>query len=156
MDGVSEDFSGLPDYKTREDRRNERIDRVWEKRRSNPYRGRRARVLVAGGFALGLLLVALALIMLFAPTPYLGMSHGALASSVGDATGRGCHPQGDGWICARETGGAITNYKVKVDWAGCWTGNPVGKGTAGKGVAASGSQSEISGCVSIMDHLTGD
>jgi len=45
------------------------------------------------------------------------MSHEALAKSVGNSTGRGCHPAGDGWLCSTVDGSAVT-YKVKVDWAG--------------------------------------
>jgi len=151
MDGVSEDFSGLPEYKSRGDRREERVERIWTERRSNPYRGRRRRVLLIGGFVVALVLTALAAIAFFAPTPYIGMSHTALAASVGDTTARGCHPAGDGYLCVRDTGGATVNYKVKVDFVGCWTGEPVGK-SAGSG----GSRSEISGCVSLMDHLRAD
>jgi len=146
MDGVSDDFSGLPEYKTRGDRREERLDRVWTERRSNPYRGHRTKVLIVGGFVIALALLAISLIMLFAPTPYLGMSHDALASSVGNTTDRGCRPSGDGWLCATESGSAIATYKVHVDWAGCWSGNLVGP--------SGDAQQKISGCVSIMDHIT--
>jgi hypothetical protein len=149
MDGVSEDFSGLPEYKTRSEKREERVEKIWSERRSDPYRGRRTRVLVVGGFVIGLALMGLAAIAFFAPTPYLGMSHDALASSVGHTTSRGCHPSGDGWLCTTSDGGSTVTYKVKVDWAGCWTGRPVGP-TVARGEA----QPAISGCVSIMDHLT--
>jgi len=144
MDGVSEDFSGLPEYKTRGERRTERLDRGWSDRRNNPYRGHRTKVLVVGGFVLTLLLIAVSLVMLFAPTPYLGMSHGALAQSVGDPTGRGCHPSGDAWICTKNAGGSDVRYRVRVDWAGCWSGSLIGSPEAPR---------NISGCVSIMDHI---
>ena len=149
MDGVSEDFSGLPEYKSRVERREERLDRNFDRRRSNPYRGRRTRVLLVGGFVLALLLLALSLIVMFAPTPYLGASHGALASSIGDAASEDCRPSGSNWICTGTEGGVTTRYAVKVDWAGCWSGQLVGS-------ASGGADRKISGCVAIIDHLTAD
>jgi hypothetical protein len=149
MDGMSEDFSGLPEYKTRGEKREERVEKIWSERRSNPYRGHRTRVLVVGGFVIGLVLMGLAAIAFFAPTPYLGMSHDALASSVGHTTDRGCRPSGDGWLCARSVDGSTVTYKVKVDWAGCWTGRQVGPAATRRDA-----QPSITGCVSIMDHIT--
>ena len=149
MDGLSEDFSGLPEYKTRSERRLERLDRKWSKRRASPYRGHRARGLLVGGFALALLLLTISLIVLFAPTPYLGTTHGALESSIGGASAGDCRPAGSGWICATSADGKTARYDVKVDWAGCWTGELLGSAAAHPD-----SQPKISGCVSIMDHLT--
>lgn len=149
MDGVSEDFSGLPEYKSRDERRGERRDRKFSQHRSNPYRGRRTKILLVGGFVFALLLLAISLIVLFAPTPYLGASHGALANSVGGSSAQDCRPSGSRWICAVENGGITSRYEVKVDWAGCWTGSLMGRPAPG-----SDTQPKISGCVSIMDHLT--
>ena len=151
MDGVSEDFSGLPEYKSRGERRSERQEQKFSRHRSNPHRGHRTRVLLAGGFVLGLLLVATSLIVLFAPTPYLGTSHSALANSVGGSSAQDCRPSAGSWICGTESGGSIARYEVKVDWAGCWTGELIGRAPAG-----SDAKPAISGCVAIIDHLTAD
>jgi hypothetical protein len=134
MDGVGEDFSGLP--------RRGPVDREF--RRGDRNRGRIARIAVVGGFVIVLMVVAISLIVLYAPTPYLGMSHGALANSVDGSSARGCSPSGDGWNCWKD-GSA---YHVRADWAGCWTGEPVGKSPSVD------TREKIYGCVSIMDHLT--
>lgn len=136
MDGVSEDFSGLP----------QRGKTEREFRRGDRNRGRMAKIAVVGGFVIGLFVVLLSLIVLFAPTPYLGMSHGALANSVDGSSAKGCTPARDGWNCWKD--GAA--YHVKADWAGCWTGEPIGR------PAVVNTRPEISGCVSIMDHITAD
>ena len=65
MDGVSEDFSGLPEYKTRGEKRAERVDRIWSERRSDPYRGHRTKVLVVGGFVLAIMLMGIAAVVFF-------------------------------------------------------------------------------------------
>jgi hypothetical protein len=148
MDGVSEDFSGLPEYKTRGEKRAERVDRIWSERRNNPYRGRRARIILVGGFAVALLVLAISLIVLFAPAPYMGTNYSSIAKSVGTASPHDCRPGGSGWICAKEAGGTVARYDVKVDWAGCWSGKLIGP-TTSRGDA----QPKISGCVSVMDHL---
>lgn len=140
MDGVSEDFSGLPERRPRAER---------EVRRGDRNRGRIARIAVVGGFLIGLMLVALSLIVLFAPTPYLGVNHGALASSVDGGSVKGCQPAGDGWNCWKGEGTMASKYHVKADWAGCWTGELVGR-------VAGDTPPKITGCVSIMDHLTAD
>ncbi len=147
MDGVSGDFSGLPEYKSRSERRDERVERIWAERRNSPYRGRRTKLILVGGFTLAVLLLALSLIMLFAPTPYLGASLGALANSVGGSAANDCRPAGSSWICTRATGDSVQRYDVKVDWAGCWTGELIGT------PASSDTDRKISGCVSIVDHL---
>ncbi len=149
MDGVSEDFSGLPEYKTRTERREERDDRRYDRRRSNPYRGHRTRILLVGGFVLALVFLALSLIVLYAPTPYLGTNHSALASSIGESATDGCKPNGSSWICTGGSGESAARYDVKVDWAGCWSGQLIGS-------AASGADRNISGCVAIIDHLKAD
>ena len=149
MDGVSEDFSGLPDYKTRSERNAERVDRRFGQRRNNPYRGHRTRIILVGGFAVALVLLALSLVVLFAPTPYLGTNYSSIAKSVGAASAHDCRPGGSGWVCTKEVDGSAARYEVKVDWAGCWDGHLIGK-PAG----SNGAQPEISGCVSLMDHLT--
>ncbi len=148
MDGVSEDFSGLPEYKSRGERNAERVERRFSQRRNNPYRGHRTRVILVGGFVVALILLTVSLIVLYVPTPYLGTSHGSLASSIGSSSAQDCRPGGSGWICRKETGGTVARYDVKVDWAGCWTGELMGS-TAASGNA----KPEISGCVSIIDHL---
>ena len=149
MDGVSEDFSGLPEHQSRRERREKRREERFAERRANPYRGRRTRVLLVGGFALALLLLTISLIALYAPTPYLGTSHGALANSIGGASAQGCHPAGGSWICSRDVDGTLSRYSVKVDWAGCWNGQMIGSPAA-----STGADRKISGCVSIVDHLT--
>ena len=148
MDGVGEDFSGLPE--SRAARRTTRREARFEERRSDPYRGRRTRILVVIGFGLTLFLVALALVVMFAPTPYLGTSHGALANSVGGSSARDCRPAGGSWICVTEEGDSVARYRVSVDWAGCWSGDLVGARKP------AGAETSISGCVSIFDHLTAD
>ncbi|MCB0857778.1 MAG: hypothetical protein KDB57_06625 [Solirubrobacterales bacterium] len=147
MDGVSDDFSGLPEYKSRSERRDERVERIWAERRNSPYRGRRTKLILVGGFTLAVLLLALALIILFAPTPYLGASHGALANSVGGSSVDDCRPSGSTWICTTTSNGTVERYDVKVDWAGCWSGELIGA------PASSDTDRKISGCVSIIDHL---
>jgi len=134
MDGVGEDFSGLPRRRVEPDFR-----------RGDRNRGRMVRIAIVGGFILGLIVVAVSLIVLYAPTPYLGMSHGALANSVGGSSARGCSPSGDGWNCWKDG----TAYHVRADWAGCWNGRPIGR-------SAGDTRAGISGCVSILDHLTAE
>lgn len=151
MDGVGDDFSGLPERKTRAEKRSERLDRRYEQRRANPYRGRRTRVLLAIGFAMAVMLVLCSLIVLFAPTPYLGTNHAALSSSVGGSAGKACHPGGDGWICSTGSGSADPRYRVNVDWAGCWSGRLIGPGGVNRA-----SEPNISGCVALIDHLRAD
>lgn len=141
MDGVSEDFSGLP--------RPRGAGR--DTRSIGRNRGHFTRVAVVGGFTIALLLTAMALIVLFAPTPYLGASHGALAHSVGGGSAKGCHPAGDIWVCRTTQSGTAARYDIKVDWAGCWKGQLAGPPPA-RGIAPS----RISGCVSLVDHFTAD
>lgn len=151
MDGVSEDFSGLPEHKSRGERRTERRERKFAERRADPFRGHRTRILLVGGFFIAVVLVAISLIVLFAPTPYLGTSHSALASSVGSASAQDCRPVGSSWICTREAGAGVARYEIKVDWAGCWSGELAGPPSA-RGKA----DRKISGCVAIIDHLRAD
>lgn len=136
MDGVSEDFSGLPQPRKAEK----------EVRRGDRHRGRMAKIAIVGGFLIGLVLVAISLVVLFAPTPYLGMSHGALAKSIDGSSAKGCSPARNGWNCWKE-GSA---YHVTADWAGCWSGDLIGR------PGASDAPPKISGCVSVVDHLTAD
>ncbi len=148
MDGVGEDFSGLPEHRSREERREERRDQKFTRHRSDPHRGRRTRILLVGGFAVALALIAVSLIVVFAPTPYLGTGHEALARSVG-GSGQDCRPVGDGWTCTKEAGGTVARYEVKVDWAGCWSGTLIGPPAAREAA-----QPKISGCVSLLDQFT--
>lgn len=148
MEGVSEDFSGLPEYSTRGERRQER---KGSDRRSGPRQGHRTRAVLVGGFALALLLLTAALIVLFAPTPYLGASHRAVENSIGGINAGDCRPAGSDWICATRVDGEMARYEVNVDWAGCWSGQLIGRAAAHPGA-----EPKISGCVSLMDHLTAD
>lgn len=107
--------------------------------------------MVVATFVLALILLAVSLVAVFAPTPYLGTSHGALANSVGGAGAEDCRPAGGPWICTTESAGETVRYEVSVDWAGCWSGTLVGP-RAARGEA----RPTISGCVSILDHITAD
>ena len=145
---VSEDFSGLPEYKTRGEKRSERVDRIWSERRNNPYRGRRTRIILVGGFLVALLALVISLIVLFAPAPYLGTNYSSIANSVGTASEHDCKPAGNGWICTKEVGNGNARYNVEVDWAGCWSGQLMGRAAAHPDA-----EPKISGCVAIIDHL---
>lgn len=146
MDGVSEDFSGLPEQRSRKELRAERRERRFNEHITNPYRGHRTRVILIGGFVVGLLLAAVALIIVFAPTPYLGVKHDSLAASIGGETT--CRPGGGTWNCSKTVDGAQARYKVTVDWAGCWSGT-----LAGPPAARGKADPKISGCVSLLDHF---
>ncbi|MBN8868204.1 MAG: hypothetical protein J0H98_11675 [Solirubrobacterales bacterium] len=136
MDGVGEDFSGLPP------RRRTRHEAPRDRRDGARF----AKIAVVGGFVIGLMAIALALIVLFAPTPYLGTNGAALAKSVGGVDEGGCRPIEGGWVCRKDQGSGTVPYRVKADWAGCWSGVRIGDGQP----------REISGCISILDHLTAE
>jgi len=146
MDGVSEDFSGLPEQRSRKERRAEREEERFSRHVENPYRGHRTRVILVGGFVVGLVLAAIALIIVFAPTPYLGVKHNTLAASIGGETT--CRPAGSTWTCNQSADGQRAHYKVSVDWAGCWSGT-----LAGPRAARGKADPKISGCVSLLDHF---
>ena len=149
MDGVSEDFddfSGLPEYKSRRDRNAERVDRRWKKHRANPHRGRLAKIALIGAFLAALVLGGIYLIVAFAPAPYMSMSAAALSKSVGDTTAAGCRPDTGGWICPTAIDGKNARYRVSSDVFGCWNGKRIGGSAA--------APKSISGCVTLMDHLT--
>lgn len=148
MDGLSEDFSGLPDYKTRSERQAERRDRKFAEHRVNPHRGRRTRIAIVGAFVISLILAAVLLVIAYAPAPFIGVSASALSKSVGTANGTSCHPNTGGWICTLGERGESARYQISSDWAGCWAGKRIG----GPGKASQ--PKEISGCVSLLNHLT--
>lgn len=139
MDGVSEDFSGLPP---------QRRDEREKTRRSRKGHTRSYRLILVSGVVAAFGLFLLGLVVFFAPAPYLGMSHAALAASVDESSARGCKPAGRGWSCWRSVNGTAHRYRVTADWAGCWTGK-----LAGRRSQSSPADPLISGCVTVMDHL---
>ncbi|MCB0862390.1 MAG: hypothetical protein KDB66_04165 [Solirubrobacterales bacterium] len=127
------------------------MERRFGQRQNNPYRGHRTRIMLTGGFVVAIILVAISLIVAFAPAPLLGINYSSIAKSVGAESAHGCKPGGSGWVCNKEVNGATARYEIKVDWVGCWDGRLIGKSAVG-----TGAQPKISGCVSLLDHLTAD
>lgn len=84
------------------------------------------------------------------PTPILGIDGGSLGASVGgDLVSCKQHADGE-WICPRPVPGSsdYVDYRVSAGTFGCWSGEIVGRYATVKKVPA-----EISGCVSIVDHI---
>lgn len=124
------DFSGLPEARGR-------------------GRGRLVRIGVVAGLLMTLVLVAVALVVLYVPAPYLGTGHRALAHSVANGRGGECRPARGNWICRAGESDA-PRYAVEVDWAGCWSATLIEPGLE------SAYSPEKSGCVALIDYLRAD
>ena len=105
------------------------------------------------GFLLGSLLF---LTLVFRPAILLGVDGLSLDYSVGKEApdagplDRECtQRQNETWKCTTLVGasGPYSNYRVVVDWSGCWEATPAGK----SGKPRDGKR--LSGCVDILDHV---
>jgi hypothetical protein len=96
-------------------------------------------------------LLVVATIFVIRPTPFIGVTPGAMASSLGDSAAAGpvsCEESGeDEWSCdaGTATGGA-RSFDVTVNGFGCWTATPQGSGPE------IGTPATITGCITVFDH----
>jgi hypothetical protein len=104
-------------------------------------------------FATFVLVGILAAVFVLRPTPFIGVTAGSMASSLGGklpATGAiDCTDRGeDEWSCAASgaTPARDRDYDVTVNGFGCWTATPAG------GTAEVGTPATITGCISVFDH----
>jgi len=101
-----------------------------------------------------ILLVVVAVAFMARPSPILGIDGSSLAASVNDGSAPvPCRETAEGtWTCTEmiDGGSSGIDYQVDVGTWGCWTGELLMKEAAPKGT-----ESEVSGCVSIVDHLFG-
>jgi hypothetical protein len=101
-----------------------------------------------------IVVLGLAAVFAFRPTPFIGLTQKAVASSLGDELGgveTECEEVTDGkWTCRRTGAGRGSGYATDLDLEinafGCWTAAPR-NGTPAVGVPA-----EVSGCVTVWDH----
>ena len=95
----------------------------------------------------------LAAVFVLRPTPFIGVTAGSMASSLGgelpaagmiDCTDRG----EDEWSCATSgpTAGQGRDYDVTVNGFGCWTATPA------SGEAEVGTPATLTGCITVFDH----
>jgi len=97
-------------------------------------------------------LLVVAAIFVIRPTPFIGVTPSAMASSLGGSVSAGgpvsCTEAGeDEWSCdAGAAGAAARSFDVTVNGFGCWTATPQG----GKPVV--GTPATITGCITVFDH----
>jgi hypothetical protein len=113
-------------------------------------------VRVAVLLSLVLLVLVVGGIVLY-PTPLLGVDRAALAHSIDDeaagAVASRCREAStDRWRCVLTAGDGSESadhrvtfdYRVTVDWKGCWTARPEARAAPG--------QRRLSGCIRLLDH----
>ena len=94
----------------------------------------------------------LAGVFVLRPTPFIGVTAGSMAASLGGkltAEPIGCTDEGDdAWSCSATgaTPAQDRDYDVTVNGFGCWTATPAG-GEAEVGIPAT-----ITGCITVFDH----
>jgi hypothetical protein len=95
----------------------------------------------------------LAAVLFLRPTPFLGVTADAMASSlqgkVPAASTVSCDEDGeDAWTCEStgSGGGATSTYDITVNGFGCWTAQPAGE------VAQIGTPATLTGCITLLDH----
>ena len=97
-------------------------------------------------------LLVVGAIFVIRPTPFIGVTPGAMASSLGGSVNAGgpvsCREAGeDEWSCdAGATGTAARSFDVTVNGFGCWTATPQG------GRPVIGTQATITGCITVFDN----
>lgn len=97
-------------------------------------------------------LLVVGAIFVIRPTPFIGVTPGAMASSLGGSvSARGpvsCTEAGeDEWSCdAGAKGAAARSFDVTVNGFGCWTATPEG------GTPQVGTPATITGCITVFDH----
>ena len=87
------------------------------------------------------------------PTPFLGVTAGAMADSLRGklpaAATASCSETGDGeWSCktADSSGGDDRIYEITVNGFGCWTATPA------DGAPEIGTPATLTGCITLLDH----
>lgn len=101
------------------------------------------------GLLIAFVVVASAGLLFWArPTPILGVDGKSLAHSVKDGSDTApCTKAAGDWVCEIEGDGPPTKYAIDLRWDGCWKGDRV------SGPLAAFTPEEISGCISLGDHL---
>lgn len=93
-----------------------------------------------------ILVLGLAAVFAFRPTPFIGLTPDAVARSLGDELDRddtACEEGGEGqWSCS----GGGGDFDLEINDFGCWTATP------SSGQPRIGTPSTTSGCVTIWDH----
>jgi hypothetical protein len=98
------------------------------------------------------LVLGLAAVFVLRPSPFIGVTGGAIAASLGDslpaAATASCKEAGeDEWTCdVSSPAGPARTYDVTVNGFGCWTATPAG------GTAEIGTPATITGCITVFDH----
>jgi len=93
----------------------------------------------------------LAGVFILRPTPFIGVTAGAMESSlsekVPEAATVTCEEDGeDAWNCSSTgTVGGSRSYEVTVNGFGCWTATPAGG-------AQIGTPPTLTGCITVFDH----
>ena len=96
----------------------------------------------------------LAAVFALRPTPFIGLTPEAVASSLDGELGAvetECEEVGDGrWTCTRSDSGpgagSGTSFGLEINGFGCWSASPR------NGTPAVGVPTEVSGCVTVWDH----
>jgi len=94
-----------------------------------------------------IVVLGVAAVFAFRPTPFIGLTPEAVTSSLDDELGNGvtasCEEVSDGeWTCASDGGG----FGLEINDFGCWTATPEGR------KPRVGTPSTLSGCVTVWDH----
>jgi hypothetical protein len=94
-----------------------------------------------------IVVLGIAAVFAFRPTPFIGLTPDAVASSLAGAlagnTEPSCEETGDGrWSCRGAGGG----FDLEINDFGCWTATPTSDRPR------VGTPSTVSGCVTLWDH----
>ena len=88
------------------------------------------------------------------PALLFGVDGESLQNSVDRlfAESNECRPAGDNWICSSydSTMSGDREYRIDVDWAGCWEGEPVPYSRETSGPEA---DERIDGCITLKDLI---
>ena len=95
----------------------------------------------------------LAGVFILRPTPFIGVTAGAMADSLASKLSAGgtvkCEEAGeDEWTCetANASGGQSRTFDITVNGFGCWTATPAG------GAPEVGTPATLTGCITLLDH----
>jgi hypothetical protein len=99
-----------------------------------------------------LAVAVLAAVFVFRPTPFIGVSPGAMESSLAKKLAGSaavtCEKDGENeWSCAAEGAGPSLSrdFAITVNGFGCWTATPTGK-------AEVGTPTTVTGCITVFDQ----
>lgn len=105
-------------------------------------------------FATLAIVLGIALVFALRPTPFIGTTPDAVASSFSRGAGGAvetatCEETGDEtWTCtsSNHSGGQVREFDLEINGFGCWTATP----TSGR--SQIGIPSTLSGCITLWDH----